>query len=314
MVIQNKYITPIQMLSEKLNNNEFYIKRDDLFPLSFGGNKARKALLFFKDIKKVSADCVVTYGSSSSNHCRVVANIAASLELPCYIISPIESSYPTYNSKFLELFRAKVDYCKISEVKITIEQKMKSLKEKGYKPYFIQGGGHGNLGTQAYHEVYNEILEYERINNIYYDYIFLTSGTGTTQAGLISGKIINGDSRKIIGISNARRNPYGRKVVLESVNNYLSTLTNLIVLNKDIDFVDDFILDGYGSYNYEILKTIRSVFKSDGIPLDPIYTGKSYWGMLEYIRNNKIHDKKILFIHTGGTPLFFDKLGELIDE
>ena len=70
------YSTPIQKLSGTFNNN-FYVKRDDLIPISFGGNKARKAILFFEDIKRTNSDCIVTYGSSSSNHCRIVSNIAA---------------------------------------------------------------------------------------------------------------------------------------------------------------------------------------------------------------------------------------------
>src|SRR5690606_13693751 len=98
------------------NNNSFYIKRDDLLPVSFGGNKVRKAVFFFEDLIKQKSNCVVTYGSSSSNHCRIIANIAASLKIPCYIISPSESSYPTANKKMIELFGAIVTECPVSEV------------------------------------------------------------------------------------------------------------------------------------------------------------------------------------------------------
>ena len=66
--------TPICKLEKISTKNQLYIKRDDLYPLSFGGNKARKAELFWKDIQAKQADYVVTYGSSSSNHCRVIAN------------------------------------------------------------------------------------------------------------------------------------------------------------------------------------------------------------------------------------------------
>ena len=75
----------------KLNSSEFtglYVKREDMIPYSFGGNKARKALLFYKEIDNGGYDYVVTYGSSHSNHCRVVANMAAERNLPCLIIGP----------------------------------------------------------------------------------------------------------------------------------------------------------------------------------------------------------------------------------
>lgn len=312
-MLENKFEkTPIVRLKEKINKNNVFIKRDDLFPVSFGGNKARKAVLFFEDIEKTGSDCIVTYGSSSSNHCRVIANIAASKGIPCHIVSPIESNKITSNSKLVKLFGASVIVCPVSEVSKTINNKLQELKESGYKPYFIQGGGHGNLGTQAYVIVYEEIIEFEKEYGIYFDYIFLTSGTGTTQAGLICGKLIHGDQRKIIGISNARKNPYGGQVVLESVNHYLKGLGLNSIDICDIEFIDDFVLEGYGSYNQQVLETIKEVLLNDGIPMDTTYTGKAFWGMKEYLKKNNITGKDILFIHTGGTPLFFDDLGKIV--
>lgn len=78
-----------------------------------------------------------------------------------------------------------------------------------------------------------------------------------------------------------------------------------------ITFIDDYVLDGYDTYNDEILQTIREVLMTDGIPLDATYTGKAFWGMKKYIKKKQITGKNILFIHTGGTPLFFDIVGEL---
>ncbi|QBP43096.1 pyridoxal-phosphate dependent enzyme [Paenisporosarcina antarctica] len=301
-------------LSLELNNNNFYIKRDDLLPVSFGGNKARKAILFFKDLENKKADCVVTYGSSSSNHCRVIANIAAAKDLPCYIISPNEENHHTSNSKMIKLFNATVIQCPINEVGMTIENHLLELRRKDYKPYFIQGGGHGNIGTQAYVDAYEEILDYEEAFGQYFDYIFHTSGTGTTQAGLICGNLLNGDKRSIVGISIARKLEYGGQVVLDSVNSYLKSHGKSIVKPEKVCFTDDYILDGYSTYNEEILITIKDVLTKDGIPMDTTYTGKAFWGMKEYIKTNKIDRKKILFIHTGGTPLFFDSLEEINSE
>lgn len=315
MQLTEKHIlTPIYNISDKLNDNNFYIKREDLFPLSFGGNKARKALLFFKDILLKDANCVVTYGSSSSNHCRVIANLAASQGIRCVIISPIENTKKNYNSMMMKLFGAEVVYSKVSNVKITIENKISELKRLGYNPYFIPGGGHGNIGTKAYVEVYKEIREYESINNIHFDYIFHASGTGTTQAGLICGKLIYGDKKKIIGISIARKNPYGGQVVLNSVNDYLKCLGMECAIADVVNFIDDYVIYGYGTYNKNILNTIKHALIQDGIPMDTIYTGKAFWGMKEYIKKNKITNKNILFIHTGGTPLFFDDLHNLAYE
>lgn len=306
--------TAIQKLNMRLNDNAIFIQRDDLIPFSFGGNKARKAKLFFEDLGRKKSDCVVTYGSSSSNHCRIVANLAASKGLKCIIISPVETNKTTFNSQMMELFGAEIVRCKVSEVKETIDDTINRLKADRYKPYFIQGGGHGNLGTEAYIGAYEEIRTFELENDIRFDYIFHTSGTGTTQAGLVCGKLINRDDRQIIGISNARKNPYGGQVVLDSVNSYLGQIGEESVGSESIDFIDDYVLDGYGAYNNEVLEVIREVLIKEGIPLDTTYTGKGFWGMTEYIKKNQIAGKNILFIHTGGTPLFFDDLEALAND
>lgn len=306
--------TPIQKLNIRLNDNNIFMKRDDLIPFSFGGNKARKAKLFFRDLEGQKSDCVVTYGSSSSNHCRIVANIAASKGIKCVIISPVETSKTTFNSQMMELFGAENVTCKVSEVKETIDDTINRLKAERYKPYFIQGGGHGNLGTKAYVEAFEEIRDFELENNIHFDYIFHASGTGTTQAGLVCGKLINRDGKQIIGISNARKNPYGGQVVLDSVNSYLEFIGEENVGPEAINFIDDYVLDGYGAYSNEVLEVMKEVLMKEGIPLDSTYTGKGFWGMKKYIKENQITGSNILFIHTGGAPLFFDDLEVLVND
>lgn len=294
--------TLIQQVKENL-----YIKREDLIPYSFGGNKARKGLLFFKEIDKGGYDCVVTYGSSHSNHCRIIANMAAARKMKCYLISPREISDVTYNSKFMKLFDAEMLSVPVEKVHSEIEKKITQLKRDGFNPYFIPGGGHGNIGTQAYVECYKEIKEYEIENNIKFDYIFFASGTGTTHAGLVCGQLIYKDNRKIVGISIARKNPYGRKIVLDSIREYMPNEEERNIQEKTI-FIDDYIGAGYGKDNLKITKTIKDVMINYGIPLDSTYTAKAFYGMCEYLKKTNIKDKKILFIHTGGTPLFFNDI------
>lgn len=298
--------TPVQFLGA-FHGNELYIKREDLLPFSFGGNKARKAALFFEMIDRERHDAVVTYGSSSSNHCRIVANMAAQRNLPCFIVSPEETSEETFNAAMMRLLGAKVTVCPVSEVHDTIEALLANLRSSNMNPFFIPGGGHGNTGTQAYVECYEEIREWEERSGIHFDCIFLPSGTGTTQAGLVCGQLLHRDERQIIGISIARRNPYGRQVVVDSVTEYLQEDCPKNAAEKVI-FLDDYILSGYGSYNATISDTIHQVLCRHGIALNPVYTGKAFSGMEKYLLSSGITGKKILFIHTGGDPLYFDWL------
>lgn len=285
--------------------NHLWIKREDLIPFSFGGNKARKAQLFFQEKDKGDYDCVVTYGSGSSNHCRIVANECCCRGIKCYIISPEEASKSTFNSQMMELFRAEITTVPVNEVHNTIEGKLAELKEAGFHPYFIEGGGHGNIGTEAYVQCYQEIKQQEKELGAHFDYIFLASGTGTTHAGLVCGQILNGDDRKIIGISIARKNPRGRNVVLDSIRTYLGNKAIEEEIQEKTIFIDDYTT-GYGKDDSRVKQTIDMVLRIYGIPLDATYTGKAFMGMSEYIKD--IQDKNILFIHTGGTPLFFDEL------
>lgn len=287
------------------NKNHLFMKREDLIPFSFGGNKARKAMLFFEDFDKGEYDCVVTYGSSSSNHCRVVANICVLRGIACYIISPEESSEKTANSKMLELFKAEILVAPVTEVAGIISKKLLELEAGGKKPYFIPGGGHGNIGTQAFIDCYEEILN----NSVRFDYIFFASGTGTTQAGLIAGKLLNNGRENIIGISIARKNPRGRQIVVDSVTEYFSPgRFPYERISEETVFLDNYIGGGYAKRDKAVEETIKEVLLKYGIPMDSTYTGKAFHGMKEYIVSNRIEGKNILFIHTGGTPLFFDTL------
>ena len=304
--------TPISSLGDFQENN-LYIKREDLIPFSFGGNKARKAQLFFQEIDQGGYDCVVTYGSSSSNHCRVVANGCCKRGIPCYIIGPEESSKKTYNSQLMKMFGAAITTVPVSEVHDTIEEQLTVLKDDGKIPYFIEGGGHGDIGTEAYVQCYKEIDRYEQQHSLHFDYIFFASGTGTTQAGLVCGQLLSGDEKKIVGISIARRNPRGREIILDSIRSYLRGRISEEVIQEKTIFVDEYA-KGYGVSDRHVLDTINDVMRNYGIPLDQTYTGKAFYGMHDYIQKNGLKEKNILFLHTGGTPLFFDTLRMLWED
>lgn len=302
--------SPIQTLGA-WRNNQLWVKRDDLLPLSFGGNKARKAELFFKEIDKGGYDCVVTYGSSHSNHCRIVANLAAARGLPCILIGPAEVSDETFNSRMMHLFGAEIHIVPVNQVHDTIEKTMAALQAEGRRPYFIQGGGHGNLGTEAYVLCYEEIRAWEAENRMHFDRVFLASGTGTTQAGLICGQLLHRDERQIVGISIARKNPRGRNVVLDSAREYLQAKGadfSADDLEKATVFTDVYIGDGYGRDDPRVRETIQRVLTCCAMPLDSTYTGKAFYGMESFLCQHEIQNEKILFLHTGGTPLFFDDL------
>lgn len=301
--------TPVELLSGDYGPNRIYMKRDDMLPFSFGGNKVRKAAEFYKEIQKSNADVVMTYGSNSSNHCRIIANMAAAMGLSSHIISPEENRTILYNTKMVEKFGATIETCPINQVADTIENRKKAYLNEGKNPYFIVGGGHGNPGTEGYVKAYREIVEQEQEMGLHFDYIFHASGTGATQAGLVCGQLLSGDmSRYIVGISIAREEARGRDVVKESIREYLGEAFERLFREDKLIFTDKYRCNGYGCYTKEIEEVIDRVMLQEGIPMDTTYVGKAFSGMLEYIKEFDIRNKSILFLHTGGAPLYFDRL------
>lgn len=296
------------------NQNKFYIMREDLLPYSFGGNKVRKNLNYFKEILSEEYTHVITYGSKSSNHARIVANLSAQNNLKCTILTPEGNEKLTYNSVINNSLNARVIYTPLSKVKETINKTLDTLKKSGDKPYFIQGGAHGLLGTKAYVDAFQYISNYSNVNNLNFDYIFLASGTGATQAGLIIGKELEQYSSTIIGLSVARESLRGSSVIKDSIEEYYNKYKEQNAPKLDIIFKDNYLSGGYGEFNSQIEKSIEEYMSLYGIPLDPTYTGKAVYGMHDYLEGNEIKNKNILFIHTGGTPLYFNYIREKSDE
>lgn len=318
--MEKTYITPIVKSILNNQNNIFY-KREDLLPFSFGGNKVRIALQFFEDMERKGKNCIIAYGNSRSNLSRVIANMASVKGIPCCVISPNDeddSRTETNNSKMVQLFGAEIVTCSKKGVLETVKVVLDEYVERGFKPYYIYGDetGKGNEATpvRAYVEVYNEILEQEKMLGVQFDYIFHASGTGMTQAGLICGNIINHQNKKIIGCSIARKAVNEIPILKKYVSAYLERLDIAVssdIIENSIYFLDKNFSGGYGICDNSILATISQVLREEGMFLDSTYTGKAFYAMKKYIEEENIFSKNILFINTGSAPLFFDKISEL---
>ena len=97
-------------------------------------------------------------------------------------------------------------------------------------------------------------------------------------------------------------------MVIQSAREYLEGRVNEKALQAATLFIDEYT-NGYGKYDRKVLETIEMVLKTYGIPLDATYTGKAFMGMSDYLK--AVKGRNVLFIHTGGTPLFFNALGKI---
>lgn len=296
--------SPIYELQNKTGNCLF-IMREDLIPFSFGGNKVRIAEKYMADMRKQGKNCMVAYGNARSNLCRIISNLCATENVPCHIISPSDDDgtrAATNNQRLVLCCGAVIHECNKRNVSEIVEKVMQECETQGFSPYYIYGNslGEGNeaIPVEAYFEVYCQIVEKEK-----FDYIFLPVGTGMTLAGLLAGRFVRHGTENIIGISVARPRALATEKTALFLKAYMGGRSNY---DETITIIDDYLCGGYGRYHEGIINTIMDIYRQYGIPLDPVYTGKAFWGMLDYVEKHHIHGAKLLFLHTGGGPLFFD--------
>jgi 1-aminocyclopropane-1-carboxylate deaminase/D-cysteine desulfhydrase-like pyridoxal-dependent ACC family enzyme len=286
-------------ISSFLNINLF-IKRDDLYPISGGGSKARKINFIINENIRKNYNAIVTVGSNQSNHLRTTALWAAKLnwKLIC-IIHDDEPDIFEGNLKIVKLTGAELRFIKKTEVKEAMDLAMVDLSNEGFKPFYIWGGGHCLEGALAYYEAVKELKE--QLINVQPDFIFVASGTGTTQAGIEVGVRQFFPECKVIGISVAREKQRGKKAILESMNMLNNYLGNPIIMSDDVEFDDNWMGNGYESIYPELIETIKWAAKIEGLILDPTYTGKAFHALKMYVKKNVIKpNSNVVFWHTGG--------------
>jgi D-cysteine desulfhydrase len=275
------------------------IARDDAFPLFMGGNKARKMVKIISDIEKKNCNAVVTTGGIQSNHCRVVALACAAKGWKCKLV--LHGSRKQFlsekgNALLMRLSNAQIDFVKDCDIGPAMDQSMNELKAQGFSPYYLYGGGHNKAGVTAYveavHELKNALPSGQIINHI-----FLASGTGSTQAGIVAGCQEAGWTQtNVHGISIARQKKRGIEAILDSLS---FIYKNPDKFSNDIIFYDDFLFGGYGKSSQQLHDFIVHAANETGVILDETYTGKAFWGMIKIIKKEKLKGK-ILFWHTGG--------------
>ena len=301
--------TPIEYLkniTDHLNGPQIYIKRDDCTGLATGGNKTRKLEFLMPDAIKNQADLVVTVGAVQSNHTRQTAAACAILGLKCLIVleqrlANAPNAYMTSGNVFLDkLFEAEVILCPIEkDVKEYAEEIMAERKNQGANPYYIPVGGSNHIGELGYIECIREIIECDKDNS--FTHIVLATGSGGTHSGSIVGKTYYKSNIKIVGISvKDKKNDQEEKVfkLAQSACEYI----NCDQPNReDVLVFDGYVGGGYGVPTEGMKETVKLMATKEGILLDPVYSGKSFDGLIDLVSKKYFKDtEKLLFIHTGG--------------
>lgn len=294
-----------------------WIKRDDCTGLAFGGNKARKLQYLMAAAKEAGADTIVSFGGVQSNHARATAAAARKMGLDCTLLlagSPPEEV--TGNLLLDRLLGATLTFLSFPPSELTAERVEEAfasaedrLRSKGRRPYRIPAGGSTPLALFGYRDAFDEAMGQAAGAGVAFSHMIVAFGTGGTLAGLHLGNELAGRPVTLTGISVA---PPGMPaaVGIPSVQELAESAARLagqpVPDGATPRVLYDYTGPAYAVPTTEGIEAIRGLARTEGILLEPVYTGKAMAGLLDLCRRG-VFDRStpVLFWHTGGTPALF---------
>lgn len=321
----------LEKMSKELGINLF-IKRDDFTGKNlFGGNKTRKLEFLIGKAIEEKCEYVFTYGATQSNHamqtiCSAVSN---GIKPVVYLSAVVEPDEKDMRANLLldKIFDAEIHLVRLKDNETFKEaeerafalgaEHIKKLEEEGHKCMDIPMGGANYVGSAGYIAGMAELCEQAEAIGVNFEYLYHSTGSGGTMAGLVAGRNLLGMSTVIRSIA-----------ALDKGKDYASNMTKLangalnylhfepLVEEKDFNVDTGFYAPGYECPNEGATEAIKMLAKNEGILVDPVYSGKALAGLIHDARTGKIQrESNVVFLHTGGaTALFAEKeiLGSII--
>lgn len=318
------YPTQLQYL-ERLSQEtgvRIFLKREDLSGCNlFGGNKMRKLEFLLAAAKEKGCDYVFTFGATQSNHAMQTAAACCKCGLKpvLFLVSLVETdeSAPKANLLLDKIFGAEVRIipAKAGEGAFSSMEKaagaaaeyQRELEAAGHKCFVIPGGGASPLGAIGFFSGYLEICEQLNALDCRADYLYHSTGSGGTLAGLAAGQAVVTPQMKIISIAVDQTADNYRETVAGQSNEMLAMLgAEERVDPEALTISGDYYAPGYECPNERSSAAIKRLARTEGILLDPVYSGKGFAGLLDHIEKGIIKKgETVVFLHTGGATALF---------
>ena len=283
-----------------LDPGRLWVKRDDCTGLATGGNKARKLELLVADARVHGCDVLVTAGGPQSNHAHQTAAAAARVGMGCVLAFNSDPPSRTESNQLLDIiFGAERRFAgpiAMDDLNTVVEVIAGELRADGRRPYVIPVGGSSPLGASAYATAADEILADLGHDDVQ---VVTATGTGGTQAGLAARL----GHERVLGIDvGAVADPMAavRRLTIE-----VADLRGLPAPTGEPRIARDQIGAGYGAPTRACLSAIRVVARSEGLVLDPVYSGKAMAGLMA-IPRSELQARAVVFLATGGVPALFE--------
>jgi D-cysteine desulfhydrase len=303
-----------QMLGTAAGGARLWVKRDDVMGVGGGGNKLRKLEFLIGEAVAQGCDTFITTGGLQSNHARQSAAAAARAGLACElmlsdVVPRHDQAYRTNGNLLLDdLFGATVHRLPGDVNALAAAQaRAEDIARDGRKAYVVGSGGSSPLGCLGYAVCAAEILEEEHVAGRRFETIVVPNGSSGTHAGLAAGLSAAGDDpRRILSFTVLA--PLDK--ALEETRRLAIGALGLIAPGRTL--ADDAIRidvsqrgEAYGLPTDAMVDALRIMARSEGLLLDPVYSGKAFAGVLDGMRNGLWEDRDVLFVMTGGTPGLF---------
>lgn len=304
---------PLPRLSAAFGDRaEIWIKREDLLPLAFGGNKLRNLEFLVGAALAEGADTLVTSGRRWSNHARLTAAAGARAGLRVHLVlSGPPTDPPGPAVRLARQLGATVEVMKTDERverDAALERATADLRAAGHRPYLIGVGGSGLAGAVGQVLAGIELARDAAAAGFVPDELILASASGGTQAGLLAGLAEGGLDTRVRGFAAAHPGEHLRPRIA-AILTELATLPGLSTVPEPAVVVDDRALGrGYGVPTSEAGDAARLLASTEGILADPIYTAKALAGLVELVRGGELDGQRVVFWHAGGTPGLFEPL------
>ena len=305
----------LERLSAQLGGAALWAKRDDCNSgLAFGGNKMRKLEYLVADALAQGCDTLVSIGGVQSNHTRQVAAAAARVGLGCVLVQESWVDWPDViydrvgNILLSRVLGADVRLVKADfgiGFKESWEQALREIEESGGNPYAIPAGASDHpLGGLGFALWAAEVAEQEAELGVFFDTVIVCSVTGSTQAGMVAGFILEDKGRRVIGIDASARPEQTHAQVLRIAQETASKIgVERKLQSEDVILDDRYHAGTYGIPNPDTLDAIRTGARLEGMITDPVYEGKSLAGMIDLVRHREIGaESNVLYAHLGGQP------------
>ncbi|HWR38268.1 MAG TPA: D-cysteine desulfhydrase [Patescibacteria group bacterium] len=312
--------TPLEFLerfTRELGGPRIFIKRDDLSGLTAGGNKTRKLEFLVADALAQGADTLMTAGGVQSNHCRLTLAAAVKEGLKCQLVleEPVAGVCPRVDSgnRFLFHLLGVEEILWVPagssspDMLAAMEQRAVQLAAQGRKAYVIPVGGSNERGACGYIACAEEIMTQSFDRGASFDYIVTPSGSAGTQAGLVLGCMANHTGIPVLGM-NVSRDKAGQEQMVWDLSRRTAAFLELPleVPREAVVCFDGYVGPGYARPTDSMVEAVRLMASTEGILLDPVYTGKAMAGLIDLVRQGYFRpEDKVLFLHTGGSPALY---------